>query len=417
MTDDLKTIWQQLHKDTVGRELSDDLPDLDAARSCARPDLGRRLDRAVRAGRPRPGSGSCSMSRTTSSTEPRPPLKARSTCSTCSATSAQVSSGRSASPTRSSMSVEATTSSSAAWPRTRRRDRNGDELVRSSHERRDLHADVPGRIGREDGDRRPRCPGTAVLVAALGRLVEGRFHAVKATAISELGMGTNSKLHLQFKKRLWSDLGSNGETYSDRGYQTTWEVSRAQARNAGHPRGLHRGDDRGELGSGTPTCGRSRFLPRSSLCCPGRRHSGTAGRRSTSGPETSGRGARIRTGRSASTRVRGRRGRAHRELPLRRRAHLAGLAGIPERGRRIRRASGLGDPRRAEVIGSVAQFTHCKGSSGLPFPLDRLRNLPTPIRGACTPRPVGNCERRRVLIGTLSDETAFERRHRRSSVH
>ena len=54
------------------------------------------------------------------------------------------------------------------------------------------------------------------------------FGAVKARAIRELGMGTNSKLHLQFTDRHWKRLGSNGETYSDRGYQSTWEVTRAQ---------------------------------------------------------------------------------------------------------------------------------------------------------------------------------------------
>ena len=48
------------------------------------------------------------------------------------------------------------------------------------------------------------------------------------TAIQELGMGTNSKLHVQFWSRHWNTLGCNGETYSDRGYQNTWEVSRGQ---------------------------------------------------------------------------------------------------------------------------------------------------------------------------------------------
>ncbi len=41
-------------------------------------------------------------------------------------------------------------------------------------------------------------------------------------------MGTNSKLHLQFKNRHWNSLDCNGETFSDEGYQNTWEVSRAQ---------------------------------------------------------------------------------------------------------------------------------------------------------------------------------------------
>jgi monoamine oxidase len=59
------------------------------------------------------------------------------------------------------------------------------------------------------------------------------FSALKATAIEEMGMGTNSKLHLQFDRRLWNGLGCNGETYADTGYQNTWEVTRAQSGAAG----------------------------------------------------------------------------------------------------------------------------------------------------------------------------------------
>jgi monoamine oxidase len=46
--------------------------------------------------------------------------------------------------------------------------------------------------------------------------------------IRELGVGTNSKLHVQFTDRIWVAQGKNGETFSDRGYQNTWEVTRAQ---------------------------------------------------------------------------------------------------------------------------------------------------------------------------------------------
>jgi monoamine oxidase len=59
------------------------------------------------------------------------------------------------------------------------------------------------------------------------------FEPRKVTAIEEQGMGTNSKLHLQFVNRHWASLGSNGETFSDRGYQNTWEVSRGQAGASG----------------------------------------------------------------------------------------------------------------------------------------------------------------------------------------
>jgi monoamine oxidase len=59
------------------------------------------------------------------------------------------------------------------------------------------------------------------------------FDDVKRTAIAELGMGANAKLNVQFSKRSWTSLGSNGETYSDTGYQNTWEVSRGQAGKSG----------------------------------------------------------------------------------------------------------------------------------------------------------------------------------------
>jgi monoamine oxidase len=59
------------------------------------------------------------------------------------------------------------------------------------------------------------------------------FQPLKNQAIEELGMGTNSKLHLQFKDRYWYTLGNNGNTYSDRGYQNTWEVTRSQPGSEG----------------------------------------------------------------------------------------------------------------------------------------------------------------------------------------
>ena len=60
-------------------------------------------------------------------------------------------------------------------------------------------------------------------------------------------MGTNSKLHVQFRDRHWRLLGQNGNSYSDTGYQSTWEVTRAQPGASGHPRRLHRRDHRREL--------------------------------------------------------------------------------------------------------------------------------------------------------------------------
>jgi monoamine oxidase len=58
------------------------------------------------------------------------------------------------------------------------------------------------------------------------------FDARKQTAIQQLGYGTNSKLQLQFTSRLWNSSGpwgiSTGYTFTDDGYQNTWDVSRGQ---------------------------------------------------------------------------------------------------------------------------------------------------------------------------------------------
>jgi monoamine oxidase len=59
------------------------------------------------------------------------------------------------------------------------------------------------------------------------------FSNLKKTAIQELGMGTNSKLHLQFGDRYWNAIGNNGNTYADTGYQNTWDVTRSQPGGSG----------------------------------------------------------------------------------------------------------------------------------------------------------------------------------------
>jgi len=64
-------------------------------------------------------------------------------------------------------------------------------------------------------------------------LRKSAFSARKLQAIKTLGMGTNAKLAVQFTDRVWNGLGSNGETYSDRGYQNTWETTRAQPGRSG----------------------------------------------------------------------------------------------------------------------------------------------------------------------------------------
>jgi monoamine oxidase len=59
------------------------------------------------------------------------------------------------------------------------------------------------------------------------------FSSLKDLAIRTLGMGANAKLAVQFTDRHWRALGCNGETFSDQGYQASWEATRAQSGSAG----------------------------------------------------------------------------------------------------------------------------------------------------------------------------------------
>jgi monoamine oxidase len=95
------------------------------------------------------------------------------------------------------------------------------------------------------------------------------FEPLKLTAIRELGMGTNSKLHVQFSRRHWRSLGSNGETYADTGYQSTWEVSRAQPGTAGILVDYTGGTIGATFGSGSPSSRAQRFLAQLEPVLPG----------------------------------------------------------------------------------------------------------------------------------------------------
>jgi monoamine oxidase len=59
------------------------------------------------------------------------------------------------------------------------------------------------------------------------------FDVLKHRAIQEVGRGRNAKLHMQFRRRLWTAPGpwglANGASVTDLGYQTMYEVSRGQA--------------------------------------------------------------------------------------------------------------------------------------------------------------------------------------------
>ena len=95
------------------------------------------------------------------------------------------------------------------------------------------------------------------------------FSQVKTTAIEQLGMGTNSKLHVQFNDRFWNSLGNQGDTYSDTGYQTTWDVTRAQPGTAGILVDYTGGNIGASFGTGTPAERAAKFLSQLEPVLPG----------------------------------------------------------------------------------------------------------------------------------------------------
>jgi len=82
------------------------------------------------------------------------------------------------------------------------------------------------------------------------------FNALKQTAITQLGAGRNAKLQLQFDDRYWNQTGpwglSNGDVYTDLGFQNTWDVTRAQSGATGILNQYPGGDTAGAFAPSTP---------------------------------------------------------------------------------------------------------------------------------------------------------------------
>jgi monoamine oxidase len=154
-------------------------------------------------------------------------------------------------------------------------------------------------------------------------LSKAGFPAMKTTAINQLAMGTNSKLQLQFTDRHWRGLGGNGDSYADTGYQSTWEVTRAQPGTSGVLVDYTGGTIGGNFGSLSPTQYAQRFLTQIEPLFPGIT-------KKWNGKVTLDFWHRLQRRREGSSR----------QLPLRRRAHLPGLPGIPQRSGRDRLPGG-----------------------------------------------------------------------------
>jgi monoamine oxidase len=102
-------------------------------------------------------------------------------------------------------------------------------------------------------------------------LSQSGFCALKRTAIDELGMGSNSKLNLQFSQRAWNSLPlrCNGDTFSDTGYQASWDVTRGQSGQSGILVGYSGGTPADAFGVGTLAGHAANFLLRLGPVLPG----------------------------------------------------------------------------------------------------------------------------------------------------
>jgi monoamine oxidase len=100
-------------------------------------------------------------------------------------------------------------------------------------------------------------------------LSKAGFEPLKLVAIRDQGMGTNSKLHVQFSSRFWRGQGSNGETFADTGYQNTWEVTRAQPGKSGILVDYTGGKIGASFGAGTPESRAKQFLAQLEPVLPG----------------------------------------------------------------------------------------------------------------------------------------------------
>ena len=79
----------------------------------------------------------------------------------------------------------------------------------------------------------------------------------KTRQIASMRMGKNAKLQLQFNRRTWNSTGpwpgiASGETYSDLGYQNSWDVTRGQSGDQGILLQYTGGDTAGSFTPATP---------------------------------------------------------------------------------------------------------------------------------------------------------------------
>jgi len=118
----------------------------------------------------------------------------------------------------------------------------------------------------EDHHRRPRCAGDPFTTSALST-EQGRLRAAQDAVDPRTGDGHQLEAPCRLQDALLARPRYNGETYSDRGYQNTWEVSRGQSGTSGILVNYTGGDIGASFGSGTPDSRARQFLAQIEPVC------------------------------------------------------------------------------------------------------------------------------------------------------
>jgi monoamine oxidase len=92
---------------------------------------------------------------------------------------------------------------------------------------------------------------------------------IKRRAIQELAYGTNSKLIVGLRSRVWREQGYGGNIFTNVGFQSGWDSSRGQKPRDGSFTFYTGGNLGVELGNGTPEAWAQRFMPGLEQAFPG----------------------------------------------------------------------------------------------------------------------------------------------------
>jgi monoamine oxidase len=94
--------------------------------------------------------------------------------------------------------------------------------------------------------------------------------AIKKKAIAQLGYGTNAKLITAYRQKLWrTQYNSTAATFTDTGFQNTWEASRYQKGSKGVISNLTGGEHGLSLGKGSAESQAQILLPQLNQIFPG----------------------------------------------------------------------------------------------------------------------------------------------------